>query len=74
MRMRGLEPPRVTPHDPKSCASASSATSAIYFEIVQRTIRWHLCNFTTNVTSFSADYFSSLIYLIAIFNATNFTL
>ena len=27
--MRGLEPPWVAPHDPKSCASASSATSAI---------------------------------------------
>ena len=41
--MRGLEPPRVAPHDPKSCASASSATSAIIFQWVIKssmTVLW----------------------------------
>lgn len=28
VRMRGLEPPRVSPHGPKPCAYANSATSA----------------------------------------------
>ena len=32
VRMRGLEPPLRKEHDPKSCASASSATSALYFK------------------------------------------
>ena len=35
--MRGLEPPLLTEHDPKSCASASSATSAICESIIKIT-------------------------------------
>ena len=31
--MRGLEPLLRKEHDPKSCASASSATSAVYFSM-----------------------------------------
>ena len=37
--MRGLEPPWVTPHDPKSCASASSATSALFFNNLQEKLK-----------------------------------
>ena len=37
--MRGLEPPRVAPHDPKSCASASSATSALFFNDLKEKLK-----------------------------------
>ena len=47
--MRGLEPPRVAPHDPKSCASASSATSAIYKSIIKITTVTFLARNSTRV-------------------------
>ena len=47
--MRGLEPPRVAPHDPKSCASASSATSAIYKSIIKITTVTFLAGNCTRV-------------------------
>ncbi len=34
----GLEPPWISPHDPKSCASASSATSPVADELYVNSI------------------------------------
>ena len=71
--MRGLEPPRVAPHDPKSCASASSATSALFFNDLQGRSK----------SDITFDQFFHHFWVIfsvqkhttlnAIFNATDFT-
>ena len=50
--MRGLEPPLRKEHDPKSCASASSATSAVYFIIVSPFFNFHSNAYITNCITF----------------------
>ena len=39
MRMTGIEPARLAAHDPKSCTSASSATSAWYKYLTLNRVR-----------------------------------
>ena len=80
--MRGLEPPPLSGHDPKSCASASSATSAIVFSMYytgklffKYTVLPVLLSLLTDSSLFLGTHFSPKThYTTSIFNATNFDL
>ena len=67
---------RSPPHEPESCASTSSATSAPYIQIVTKAYQIFynfFYNFWPILSQFSGDYFSSKTScLTAIFNTINF--
>lgn len=54
--MEGLEPPLREEHDPKSCASASSATSAVYFPMGYKLV-YNYSNSLSNTFTQFIHYF-----------------